>query len=147
MKYFRFLIISCWVSSSEVNSFLFAGEDALFSNFIPNRSMASFNCSIISIYILLSFLILIFIPKKVYHFPLVIDNFPKCFVNSWIIESTTAGSTWLILLSSIYQTIVHCLTLMILLATHRSYGFSSNPIHFKVVAYRLYHNITDPRQP
>ena len=59
-----FSSLSCWASSSEVNNYLFAGEDALFSIFSPNHSIASFNCSIISIYIFLSSLILIFIPKK-----------------------------------------------------------------------------------
>jgi hypothetical protein len=42
--------------------------------------------------------------------------------------------------SSTYQQIVHCFPLMILFATHMSYGFMSNPMSTKVEVNSLNHS-------
>jgi hypothetical protein len=52
----------------------------------------------------------------------------------------TDTCTWETFKSSTYQHIVHCFPLIILLATHMSYGFITNPIPSSVDLKSLYHN-------
>ena len=64
-----------------------------------------------------------------------------------IISVTTAGSIWLILLSSTYHTMVHCFSLIVWLATQRPYGLSTKPKSFKVVEYTSYHKSANCTHP
>ena len=118
---------SCTAFGSTKFSLLVAGDVTEHSNYSPNIPQASSIWSFMEISIIFSLVIFIFMPRKLCVFPLVITSFPKCFSVVFKTLSTTLASTCESLLSSTYHTIVHCLSSIILLATHLSYGLIMNP--------------------
>ena len=95
-----------------------------------NDSIASIDYSFLSIFILLSSVVVIPIPRKSNSFPtppLCTTNVSKC---PSITSSTfviTLGFIYDSLLSSIYQNIVHWFPLIIFFDTHLSYWFITKP--------------------
>ena len=83
----------------------------------PNISMHSSNCSTKLSCIVLSF-ISILTPKRVCLLSLTTDSSSKCFFTSFMISDITFGYLCNKFLSSTYQSMVHCVPSINLLATH-----------------------------
>ena len=114
-----FLSLSFLAFSVTLNNFLVVRYMIDVLTYSPNISMQSTNYSIISTFIVLYF-IFIFIPKKVWLFPLTTDIYPNCFFISFMISNITSGFLWYNLLSSTYQEMLHCVPSINLSATHLS---------------------------
>ena len=127
-----------WFAQGEVTSNVYVG---------PNISNACSICSCCCIATNPSFRIFIWIPRKSCASPRVTASSPKCSVTLSMISVTTFESMCDILLSSTWNTTVHCFSLTILFATHVSYGLISKPMPFRVFTYKLYHNIADSMHP
>ena len=111
--------LNCSASSLTSNNFLVAGYDTDILTYSPNIAMHSSNCSTISTFIMFYF-ISVFIPKKIFLFPLTTDRSPKQIFALLMIYDTIDRFLCDRLLSSVYQSILRCVPSIILSTKHLS---------------------------
>ena len=112
----------------------------------PSAFIASNNCFLISISTFLSSIIFIFIPKNVWLFSLVTNNFPWFFSVSWI-TLYYFHFHMRIFLWFTYHAKVHYLPFTVLFAPHISYRYSSKHLSINISEYNFCHCIENSMHP
>ena len=84
-----------------------------------------------------------YIPRKLYIFPLGTVRLPKCLAIVSITFLFTSLSTYDTLLLSTYHAILHCLPLLLLFDMCLYYGLILNQCDFRVFEYVSYHSSAD----